>query len=110
MNSNIEYLDKLKVLKDGWLNGEGKAIPDQLIELCKEITLLLGEYQPSVYPNPNGTIQMEYDGESFLHYLEFEVFTRDKIEVFEQHERDCTSKTITDINELLPIVKRFSGV
>ncbi len=108
MNSNIAYLDQLKEMKKGWLGqGEGEPIPHELIELCKEITLLLGEYQPLIYPTPSGTIQLEYDGIKSLDYLEFEVISRDRIEVFEQHQDQHTTKTITDINDILPEVKKF---
>lgn len=63
-------LSELSTLQDGWLNGEGKAIPAEVIALASYVIpkLLHGrpDHNPYIYPMPVGAVSVEVERGSHL--------------------------------------------
>jgi hypothetical protein len=61
--SKLERIEELAQLKDGWLDGEGKAPTELAINNAKSISTLLDLFVEKrwIYPTPYGGIQIELD-------------------------------------------------
>lgn len=53
----------LTTLRDGWLDGSGKAPSASALAAAREIVDLLPECKPYLYPTEYGGIQIEIDGD-----------------------------------------------
>lgn len=59
MNPRLEHL---ATLRDGWLDGDGKAIGPGAIARADDLLRMLSEpWMPYVYPTPDGGVQIEFD-------------------------------------------------
>lgn len=84
-DDNLQVLLDMQNLTPGWNGYDGKKISTEAILLARRIILILGDYQPEIYPTGRGTVQMQYELPD-RSYLEFEVFP-DRIEILEVPKR-----------------------
>lgn len=60
--SFLEDIERLKALKDGWLDGEGLKISEAAAELAKRKVLsCFSRRPPHVFPTPEGGLSLEWD-------------------------------------------------
>lgn len=105
---NLEKLDMIAELEDGWNGNGSKAFDKQyLIDIQAILNLLTGFLQPEIFPLPDGTIQIEYGASP---YLEIHFARLDLWEMFlvdsngnEEHYtlEGSTSKLLKKANEKL---------
>lgn len=78
MNSDVspipEQILKISELKEGWLDGEGVEFDRSVLENVSKTLLRLSEYDiptPYIYPNPEGSIEVEWPFNSYEVIAEF---------------------------------------
>lgn len=62
-NARDHRLDELAALPDGWLDGFGRRIEPPMVDQARQLLAALSARQiadPSIYPTPNGGIQLEW--------------------------------------------------
>ncbi|WP_375343233.1 hypothetical protein [Enterococcus faecalis] len=105
LKKNLNVINELAKLKDGW-DGKGSyAFEERIITSSFELINNL-EVQPEIFPTLRQSIQMEYEKGDY--YLEFEIF-KDRIEYYfdyaGEEEEGFVSKVIDidfeKINELV---------
>lgn len=89
---NIEKLDLIQELKLG--EDENITFSNDFIQKIKKICQEL-EYQPEIFPNYHGNIQLEYEENE--KYLEFEIMPSMKMSVF-KIDRDETEYECENID------------
>ncbi len=84
-NDNMRTLLDIQNLEPNWNGYGGKEFSLEVISLARDIVIMLGKYQPEIYPTGRGTVQMQYELAD-RSYLEFEIYS-DRIEVLEVPKR-----------------------
>ena len=79
-SENMEKLDSMQALPDGWNGNSATAFPSSLIERVRVLINGL-RIQPEIFPTALGTIQLEYDN-SRKDHMEIEINDSDTAEVF----------------------------
>ena len=60
--SFLEDIERMKGLKDGWLDGEGSRISEDVAELAKlKVSSCFSRRPPHVFPTPEGGLSLEWD-------------------------------------------------
>lgn len=83
-------------LKDGWLDGEGKAPDHQGLEwLGKCLDYAIPEDLPIgvVFPTPEGGVSIEWENKRF--YITLEVYLPDKIGIWDELDREGEHRSRT---------------
>lgn len=69
--ATITRLNELAKMKDGWFNGEGRAIKKSTINSARSLlTSLISKHQIQpffIYPTPEGLIQLECDIGNYIY-------------------------------------------
>jgi len=87
-------LEGLKALKPGWFDGHGSAYDPAAIDLlskCVDEFYNLAK-NPSIYPNPDGLVNLEWDNEAFDITLEVDPANRKGV----YHSLDLQSRRSTE--------------
>lgn len=77
---NLEKLEKIANLPDGWNGNGAPAFPEELIEKVRNILNAL-DIQPEIFPTALSTIQLEFDN-SRRDHMEIEIGLQDRAEAF----------------------------
>ena len=80
LKDNLEKLDVIASLKDGWNGNGAPAFPKSLIKKARELLDNL-DVQPEIFPTALQTIQMEFDN-SRKDHMEIEIGENETAEVF----------------------------
>ena len=80
LEDNLEKLDVIASLKDGWNGNGAPAFPKSLIKKAGELLDNL-DVQPEIFPTALQTIQMEFDN-SRKDHMEIEIGENETAEVF----------------------------
>ena len=80
LEDNLEKLDVIASLKDGWNGNGAPAFPKSLIKKARELLDNL-DIQPEIFPTALQTIQMEFDN-SRKDHMEIEIGENETAEVF----------------------------
>ena len=105
--NNLKKLDQIAVLEDGWNGNKAKAFEKQFILTVRSIITAL-EIQPEIFPTGCDSVQFEYEKEDGS-YLEIEINSDDKWEVFEIN-RDGEEKyfsIVANIEAIIKVVNSF---
>lgn len=105
--NNLKKLDQIAVLEDGWNGNKAKAFEKQFILTVRSIITAL-EIQPEIFPTARDSVQFEYEKEDGS-YLEIEINSDDKWEVFEIN-RDGEEKyfsIVANIEAIIKVVNSF---
>lgn len=70
LSMNLEKLNKIASLEDGWDLYKATSFSNSLIEFCRNLLFKLNR-QPNIFPTANGSIQFEFENND--DYLEIEV-------------------------------------
>ena len=58
----LEDIERMKALKDGWLDGEGSRISEEVVNLVKmKVSGCFVKRPPHVFPTPEGGLSLEWD-------------------------------------------------
>ena len=67
----IRQIKKIRALEDGWLYGEGSKYDPHFVDWLSEwIALTLNKGEWSLYPNPNGGVNLEKS----INNIDFEIY------------------------------------
>lgn len=84
---NLSKIEACGLLEDGWYMEGSQRIDKKVINFAKNVISSF-QIQPEVFPNPNGTIQLEWeryydykDDESF--YLEIEISPNNLLHIYQ---------------------------
>lgn len=107
--SNVEKLEQIAELEDGWDGDGAGAFSAALIQTVRDIVVSL-DRQPEIFPTACDTIQMEYDHEDGS-YLEIEISDDNRAKVFSV---DCNGEERLSFVEACPyaiceVVSSFYG-
>ncbi|MFR1685929.1 MAG: hypothetical protein ACLSVX_01950 [Massilimicrobiota timonensis] len=103
---NLSKIEACGLLEDGWYMEGSQRIDKNVINFAKDVISSF-QIQPEVFPNPNGTIQLEWeryydykDDESF--YLEIEISPNNLLHIYqiihdEEKEWDVTRDRIREV-------------
>jgi hypothetical protein len=109
LKKNLEKLDRFSKFEVNWDGYGANPFSPQVIEKAKKLLESL-EYQPKVFPIPNGNIQFEYEKDNGS-YAEFEI--SDNNDMIFGYKDNKTNKDIGGeiftifTNELNDYVKDF---
>lgn len=78
--NNLEKLEKIAKLENGWDGENAKAFDSKLIQRVRNIIMHL-DNQPEIFPTACDTIQIEYDRDDGS-YLEIEISDSDEASLF----------------------------
>lgn len=84
---NLSKLEMCRLLEDGWYMEEGLSIDIDVVKFVHDI-LPSFQIQPEIFPNPNGTIQLEWekyydrDKENNF-YLEIEIAPNNLLHIYQ---------------------------
>ena len=108
-SNNLEKLREIAAMPDNWNDNGASAFDHGLICLIEDIILAL-DHQPEVFPTACDSIQIEYEKDNG-EYLELEVFSKEKISVYREHEdgSEETYVTIYDKEKINRLVNEFYG-
>lgn len=103
---NLSKIEACGLLEDGWYMEGSQRIDKNVINFAKDVISSF-QIQPEVFPNPNGTIQLEWeryydykDDESF--HLEIEISPNNLLHIYqiihdEEKEWDVTRDRIREV-------------
>jgi len=105
--SNLEKLEQIAKLEDGWNGEDAKAFSDALIMNVRNILIGL-KVQPEVFPTACDTIQIEYEQEDGS-YLEFEIAEGGNAKVFsvDNMGNELSSVIKATLEEISKVVASF---
>ncbi len=106
---NLEKLNQISKLKDGWDGDCAVAFEESLIEKVRDIITNLN-YLPEIFPTACDSIQLEFDREDGA-YLEIEVSADEKAEVFtiDNRGKENTTEIKSFPDEINKVVDCFYG-
>lgn len=82
LHANLKKLIEFAQLEPGWNGYNAAPIPAYAIQAAYEIISEL-DHQPEIFPTANQSVQLEYEKKDGT-YLEFEIFSPDKIKMFQE--------------------------
>lgn len=107
--SNLEKLEQIAKLEDGWDGDNAKAFNDTLITNVRSILMGL-RIQPELFPTACDTIQIEYEREDGA-YLEIEIAEDRNAKVFAIDSKGSESSSVINasVQEIGKVVDSFYG-
>ena len=110
MNKNLVAINNLREFKENW-NGYGaKGFSSELCDFLEKIIKELDEdNQPKVFPTGRESIQIEYEKDNG-EYLEIEIFSPDRIELFQISENEDEIEKNISFDEIKGLVMAFNGI
>lgn len=107
--NNLKLINSLREFKENWNGYDGKGFTKELCDFSADIIKKLDEKdQPKVFPTGRESIQFEYEKENG-EYLEFEIYSPKRIEMFRILENQPELEKHVDLEELEELVKEFNG-
>lgn len=103
----LARLDEIAGLVHDW-NGYGaEPFSNSLVNLVRGIIMRL-PVEPEVFPTARKSIQLEYsqNGE----YIEFEIFSLDRVEMYVEHSDDSYEERTIVSSEIIKEVGKFYGI
>lgn len=107
--NNLKLINSLREFKENWNGYDGKGFTKELCDFSTDIIKKLDEKdQPKVFPTGRESIQFEYEKRNG-EYLEFEIYSPKRIEMFKVLENQTELEKHVDLEELEELVKEFNG-
>jgi len=103
-NLNIAKINNLRDFKENWNGYNAEKFTKELCDFAISIINKL-EYQPEIFPTGRSSIQFEYERDNG--YLEFEIYSPKRIEMFRILESGEEVERSVDLDELIRLVKEF---
>lgn len=108
-SKNLKLINNLHEFTENWNGYGGKGFTKELCDFSAYILKKLdGKDQPKVFPTGRKSIQFEYEKENG-EYLEFEIYSPNRIEMFRILENQEEIEKNIDLEELEELVKEFNG-
>lgn len=109
-NKNLIAINNLREFKENW-NGYGaKGFSSELCDFLEKIIKELDEEnQPKVFPTGRESIQIEYEKDNG-EYLEIEIFSPDRIELFQISENEDEIEKNISFDEIKGLVMAFNEI
>ena len=111
VNRALDYLNTFYALKDGWDGYTAMPINPSIINEVKSFIILLPKTSRvmSIFPVPNGHVQIEWEDD--IHYLEFEFIGNRQVKVLSIYqsgeESEIQLNLLKDKERLLRMVDIF---
>jgi len=104
MNSNKKKVLSFKSLPTNWNLHGASPVSEMVVNKACQLLLLLGVYQPQVFPTARNTVQFEYETDKG--YLEFEI-SEDSIQYFKELGELEEEGSVESMDEVKNLVHQF---
>lgn len=107
-NESIKILKEIQQLQKNWNGNNAEPFSQDIISEANKLIMLLN-FQPSIYPTANDSIQFEFEN-SNDDYLELELFEGGRLKMFIMRaDESCDNRDI-DINTVNEVLSKFYGL
>ena len=101
---NLEKLNRIASLEDGWDLYKATSFSNSLIEFCRNLLFKLNR-QPNIFPTANGSIQFEFENND--DYLEIEVIDDLRCIEYYMKKGGKEIEKSTVVQDVIKVVNQF---